>query len=401
MEFSKEMRGTHTLYLPAMLDHHFPLVRHAMRGEGYRVMVLKNKPDEDKCPPNCGCYPVSRMVGQMVTALEDGTCENPRRSAFLLPPAGAGCAGENHFRPIEMALESAGYPNVPVLALDVHAKQVYPGLSVTPGLVRKSLSAMLLSDMLQLCLMDAVPNEAEVGAAKALYKKWIHDLGPQVATGKTCSGTHRREFYQEILESFAALPRVERPVTKVVVTGEPYLKYCSIGNHDLVEQLWQHGCKVWLSGFVGYGICVVDALRERFELAGNRAIKNACGMVRDYAQKLQREMLDMAKEHGLECPSHYDEVKARAETVLEGKRVDDAWYLGADVLDAMASGYTHVVVPCSNGCLGPKRIHRDAMDHVQKAHPEATMTILDFTAPQEEWQKVLEELMKELDDMHE
>ena len=384
MEFTKEMRGTHTLYLPAMLDHHFPLVRHALRGEGYKVLVLKNEPGEGTCPQNCACYPVSRMVGQMLTALESGVCENPRRSAFLLPPAGAGCAGENHFRPIEMALEDAGFPDVPVLALNVREKQFFPGLSLTPGLARKALSAILLGDMLQLCLLDAAPAEAQPGSAEALHRRWVHDLGPQIAAGKTCSGSHRRACYQEILKSFAVLPRSDRPVVKVAVAGEPYLKYCAIGNRDLLHTLWDHGCKVWLSGFVGYGTCVVDSLREQFERGGNRALKNACGMARDYAGKLQREMLDLAAEAGLDHPSHYDEVKARADRALESTRVDDAWYLGADVLDALAAGYDTVAVPCAAGCLGPARIRRDALEAVGRAHPEAEVTILDFTAPEAE-----------------
>ncbi len=389
MEFTKEMRGTHTLYLPAMLDHHFPLIRHALRGEGYQVRVLSGGPVEERCPRNCACYPVSRMVGQMLTALETGICENPRRSAFLLPPAGAGCAGENHFRPIEMSLEDAGFPYVPVLALNVRERQFFSGLSLTPGLVRKALSAILLGDMLQLCLMDAAPAEAEPGAAEALHRRWVHALGPQIAAGKTCSGTHRRTCYQEILKSFAALPRTSRPVVKVALAGEPYLKYCSIGNRDLLRTLWSHGCKVWLSGFVGYGICVVDSLSGQFARSGSRALKNACGMVRDYAEKLQRELLDLAADAGLDHPSYYDEVKARADRELDNIRVDDAWYLGADVLDALAAGYDTVAVPCAEGCLGPQRIGRDALEAVERIHPNADVTILDFTAPDTEREQAL------------
>lgn len=398
MEFTKEMRGTHTLYLPAMLDQHFPLIRHALRGEGYQVRVLSVEPEEEKCPRNCACYPVSRMVGQMLTALETGVCENPRRSAFLLPPAGAGCAGENHFRPIEMALEDAGFPEVPVLALNLREKQVFPGISLTPGLIRKALSAILLGDMLQLCLMDAAPDEAEPGSAEALHRKWVHDLGPQIASGKTCSGSHRRACYMEILKSFKALPRSGRPAVKVVMTGEPYLKYCAAGNRDLLRTLWAHGCKVWLSGFVGYGTCVVDSLRDQFEHNGNRALKNLCGMARDYAGKLQREMLDLAEKAGLDHPSHYDEVKARADAALGSCRVDDAWYLAADILDAGAAGYRTVVVPCAAGCLGPERIAREVLAKVNEHRPELEVTLLDFTAPPEERAQVLDGLLARIEE---
>ena len=346
MEFTKEMRGTHTLYLPAMLDQHFPLIRHALRGEGSQVRVL--------------------------------------------PPAGAGCAGENHFRPIEMALEDAGYPDIPVLALNVRERQFFPGLTLTPGLARKALSAILLGDMLQLCLMDAAPAEAEPGAAEALHRQWLHDLGPQIAAGKTCSGAHRRACCREIVKSFAALPRQNRPVVKIALAGEPYLKYCATGNRDLLHTLWAHGCKVWLSGFVGYGICVVDALQEQFG-------KNACGMARDYAQKLQRELLELADKAGLDHPSLYPAVKERAAQTLGPRPVDDAWYLGADVLDAWEAGYDLVAIPCAAGCLGPDRIRREVLEPVRQARPEARLFLLDCTAPQVEREAALAELLALLD----
>ncbi len=395
MEFTKEMRSTHVLYLPSMLDHHFPLVRHAMRGEGYRVIVLRNKPKEEHIPQGCVCYPMSQMVGQMVTALEDGICENPRRSAFLLPPAGAGCAGENHFRPIENALERAGYGNVPVLALDIHEKQFFSGLSLTPSLARKSISAILIGDLLQLCLMETAPVEEEKGSAEALYKKWVYDLGADIATGKTCSGAHRRKYYEAILESFAALPKVDRPVKKVVIGGEPYLKYCTIGNRDLLRTLWDNNYKVWLSGFVGYGTCVVDALRERFELAGKRTFKNFFVIARDYACKLQKEMFDFMTEHGIDHPSYYDVVKEGAAEALEGIRMDDAWYLGADMIDAMSKGYHQVLIPCADGCLGPKRLERDIVSRVKAVHPEAQVTMLDFTPGQTAHEQALADFLAE------
>lgn len=165
----------------------------------------------------------------------------------------------------------------------------------------------------------------------------------------------------------------------------------------MLRTLWAHGCKVWLSGFVGYGACVVDSLQAQFARDGSRALKNACGMALDYAGKLQREMLDMAARAGLDHPSHYDEVKARADREVKNTRVDDAWYLGADVLDAVEAGYEIVAAPCASGCLGPQRIERDALAAVRAARPRADMTLLDFTAPSEEREAALTALLGKIE----
>ena len=50
-----------------------------------------------------------------------------------------------------------------VLALNVRERQFFSGLSLTPGLVRKALSAILLGDMLQLCLMGCCPGGGRAG----------------------------------------------------------------------------------------------------------------------------------------------------------------------------------------------------------------------------------------------
>lgn len=380
MEFTKEMRNGYTIYLPAMLDHHFPLIRQAMRGEGYKVRVLKNDVGERVLPRNCACYPVSRMVGQMVAALESGVCENPNRSAFLLPPAGAGCRGENHFLPIEMALEDAGYPKVPILALDVRERQFFPGLSVTPGLVRKALSAVMVGDFLQMCLLDAAPYEAEAGSAEALHRHWVEVLGPRIAEGRLNGGGARRDCYQEIAHSFQTLPRVERATVKAALLGEPYLKYCALGNRDLLRTLWSKGCHVWISGFTGYADCVVDGLRDQFQRSGSRTLKNACVMVRDYVCHLQKELLAAARAADLSCcPSHFTHVMEEGNRHLGDIRVDDCWYLGADGLDAVAHGFEVLVVPHASGCLMWDRISRDALSAVERACPQVRILGLDYS----------------------
>lgn len=54
-----------------------------------------------------------------------------------------------------------------------------------------------------------------------------------------------------------------------------------------------------------------------------------------------------------------------------------------------AAGYDTVAVPCAEGCLGPQRIGRDALEAVERIHPNADVTILDFTAPDTEREQAL------------
>ena len=77
VEFTKEMKKTHTILVPMMLPIHFQFLRNILCKEGYRVEILKTEGqqiiDEGlKNVHNDTCYPALLVIGQMIDALKSG-----------------------------------------------------------------------------------------------------------------------------------------------------------------------------------------------------------------------------------------------------------------------------------------------------------------------------------------
>ncbi|MEG1874315.1 MAG: 2-hydroxyacyl-CoA dehydratase, partial [Angelakisella sp.] len=77
IEFTKEMKKTHTILLPNMLPIHFELLQGILADEGYKVALLKNNgptvvTEGLKYVHNDTCYPALLVIGQMLDALNSG-----------------------------------------------------------------------------------------------------------------------------------------------------------------------------------------------------------------------------------------------------------------------------------------------------------------------------------------
>ena len=105
VEFTKEMKKTHTILVPMMLPIHFQFLRNILCKEGYRVEILKTEGqqiiDEGlKNVHNDTCYPALLVIGQMIDALKSGKYDTAHIALAItgLPTTSIFCA-RHWFRP--------------------------------------------------------------------------------------------------------------------------------------------------------------------------------------------------------------------------------------------------------------------------------------------------------------
>ena len=75
--FTKEMKKTHKILIPNMIDIHFNILVDVFKAEGYDVELLENKGNSVvenglKYVHNDTCYPALLVIGQMIDALNSG-----------------------------------------------------------------------------------------------------------------------------------------------------------------------------------------------------------------------------------------------------------------------------------------------------------------------------------------
>ena len=168
-----------TVLIPSMLDFHFPLLQYAFSSKLYNAVVLKN----DDNVTNIGlryshndlCYPAVLIIGQMISALQSGNYSLDD-TILLIPQAGDACRGSNYIHMIRKALKNAGYEKVPIVSLNIKGLESDYHFSITIGMVRRAIAAIMYGDLLMFLKNQIQPYE-EIELENQKYSgKWILEL---------------------------------------------------------------------------------------------------------------------------------------------------------------------------------------------------------------------------------
>ena len=121
-KFTKDMKATHTILIPTMIDPHFRFMQGVLRDEGYKSVLLKedraNIVEEGlRSVHNDMCYPALLVIGQFIDALKSGEFDT-HKVALLISQTGGGCRASNYINLLRKALEDSGFSYVPAISLN-------------------------------------------------------------------------------------------------------------------------------------------------------------------------------------------------------------------------------------------------------------------------------------------
>lgn len=245
VEFTKTMKGTHTILLPDMLHYHNELLQAAFASCGYRMEIL---PEEKNLPEyslpyisSDYCLPAVLILGQILAAVRSGRFD-PDQIAFMEPQTGGACRAGNYYNSIIESLKRAGYSQIPVISLNAFGKDKHEGFTITPKLLFGAIAAVCFGDLLMTLYQQVRPYESKKGEAKACWERWNRKLCEDIKNGKNISRKRRRELYHQIVHDFAGIPMEERKLRRVGITGEIYIKFSPIGNEHLEQFLQEQNC---------------------------------------------------------------------------------------------------------------------------------------------------------------
>ena len=255
VEFTKDMMD-YTILAPNMLDIHFSLLINVFGQYGYKVELLKNDGrtvvDEGlKLVHNDTCYPALLVIGQLIDALNTGKYD-PDKTALMITQSGGGCRASNYIHLLRKALKKAGYPQVPVISLNLSGLEKNSGFKIRLSMALKMLSSVIYGDLIMLLKNQVEPYEVNVGETNKLVQKWIDDINVMFENRKGYSLKEMRKILPEITKSFADIKIEKTEKVKVGVVGEIYVKYSPLANNHLEEFLFSQGCEVMVPGLLGF-----------------------------------------------------------------------------------------------------------------------------------------------------
>ncbi|HIZ06581.1 MAG TPA: 2-hydroxyacyl-CoA dehydratase, partial [Candidatus Eubacterium avistercoris] len=245
--FTEEMRKNYTIIAPQMSPMHFELLQPAFQAAGYNLEVLDN---DNKTAVNVGlkyvnndaCYPSLIVVGQIMDAVTSGKYD-VNKLAIIVSQTGGGCRASNYIGFIRRALEKAGYPQIPVISLNLSSLEKNPGFKFTLPLIQKGIYALVIGDIFMRCVYATRPYEAVPGSTNALHEKWKKIIIDWITSRKFLSHRKFKRYCREIIRDFDNLERLDIKKPKVGVVGEILVKFLPMANNYLVDLLEAEGAE--------------------------------------------------------------------------------------------------------------------------------------------------------------
>ncbi|RDY29863.1 2-hydroxyacyl-CoA dehydratase [Lachnotalea glycerini] len=382
--FTEEMRKNYTILCPQMSPIHFEMVEPALVSCGYNLKLLgnDNKSSVDiglKYVNNDACYPSLMVVGQIMDAVLSGEYDLDK-TAVIISQTGGGCRASNYIGFIRRALEKAGYPQIPVISLNLSGLEGNPGFKITYKMVKKGVFALVFGDIFMRTLYRMRPYEQISGSANELHRKWV-SICTEFITSKNPSYFKFKQLCRAIIQDFDHLPITDEVKPKVGVVGEILVKFLPAANNYLVELLEKEGAEAVVPDLLDFFLyCFKNTEFKADELGFKKssAIKGKLGIkaiewIRGTAAK------ELRKSHNFTTMSNIDELAEMASKFVSlGNQTGEGWFLTGEMLELIHNETLNIVCAQPFACLPNHVVGKGVIKEIRNKYPLSNIVAIDY-----------------------
>ena len=379
------MAKEYTILMPSMLPIHFELMQVVMQRYGYKVERLSN---EEKSAVDHGvryvhndaCYPAICVIGQFMEALESGKYD-VNKVALIYIQTGGGCRASNYVSLLKKALERAGMPQVPVIAINFSGLEKQPGFKLSAGMLVNIAKAVLYGDLMMALRNQCLVREINKGETDAVTRKWLDELSKQLSSSSP-SLSKVKKTMRLIEKDYEAIERGPE-VPRVGIVGEIYVKYSPLGNNGLEEFLHNEGAETVVPGVLDFCYyCIYNSVND-YKLYGmNKKSIHIWRLAKKFVEKLKDDMNEIIASSGhFQAFSSYGHlIKLAQETKLVGTglKMGEGWLLPAEMMELCDMGVNNIVCTQPFGCLPNHIIGKGMMRPIKERNPEANIVAIDY-----------------------
>ncbi len=386
VEFTEEMRRKgYTILAPQMSPIHFELLVPIFQKHGYNMELL---PSVDPSAVDAGlkyvnndiCYPSILTTGQIMEAATSGRYDM-NKTAFIITQTGGGCRATNYIALIRKGLKEAGLGHVPVIALALKGGtgEHNSGFKLTGGMLKSALPALLLGDLLMMCLYRVRPYEAEAGSTDKLFRKWMDYIKGKL---NDLSLSDAKKMYAAIVKDFDTLPCVNfgsKP--RVGVVGEILVKFHPTANNQIVDIIESEGCEAVVPGLVDFFMFGIlnPALRHQ-ELTPNiKKYLAAMGGVKALEKMRDPIRKALAKSERFEPFGTIEEVAEGASEIIGlGNTMGEGWLLTGEMVELVKEGAPNIVCTQPFACLPNHVVGKAVIKEMRRRYPQSNIVAVDY-----------------------
>ena len=387
VKFTDEERKKHTIIAPQMSPTHFGLFEAVLRANGYRALVLEHATAEDveaglKSVNNDACYPSIMVTGQLVNAFISGKCD-PDNTSIMITQTGGGCRATNYIAFLRKALKEAGYPQVPVVSLNVSGLEGNPGFKITPKLVDGLLKACTWGDLILALTLRIRPYEVHKGDTNAVYNKWQKRLYNDIVNGNR-KKLKMKKVIDEIVADYDAIEideTVKKP--KVGVVGEILVKFHPDANNNIIDVIESEGGEAVMPGLADFFLyCLYSNNFEHENLGVKKSVAMLSNLavwgIESYRKYMSKVMAENPK-FRMRSPNHISEIAEGAKQVLQlGHCTGEGWFLTGEMIELINSGVPNIACVQPFACLPNHVTGKGMIKELRRQFPQANIVAVDY-----------------------
>lgn len=380
--FTKEMKKDWTIIAPQMSPIHFQFIEKAARASGYNIDVLPANDKEAieegiKYVNNDACYPSILVIGQMINALKSGKYD-PNKTALIISQTGGGCRATNYVGFLKKGLREAGFPNVPIISLNVLGMERQPGFKISYRLIKKLMMGVIYGDLFIRVLYRVRPYETVKGSANKLYEYYSEKAFKNVENGNK---NEMNKLVKEIVKAFDTLEINDEVKPKVGIVGEILVKYHPTANNNIVDVLEKEGAEVVVPELLDFFLycCYNSKFKNRY-LSGSSIVKTGCDIAISYIEsyrKVVKKELQNSERFGY--PSSINNLAKKAANVVSlGNQTGEGWLLTGEMVELIESDVNNIVCIQPFACLPNHITGKGMIKALKSKYPLANIVAVDY-----------------------
>ena len=380
--FTKEMKKDWTILAPQMSPIHFQFIEKAARASGYNIDVLPANDKEAieegiKYVNNDACYPSILVIGQMINALKSGKYD-PNKTALIISQTGGGCRATNYVGFLKKGLREAGFPNVPIISLNVLGMERQPGFKISYRLIKKLMMGVIYGDLFIRVLYRVRPYETVKGSANKLYEYYREKVFKNVENGNK---NEMNKLVKEIVKAFDTLEINDEVKPKVGIVGEILVKYHPTANNNIVDVLEKEGAEVVVPELLDFFLycCYNSKFKNRY-LSGSSIVKTGCDIAISYIEsyrKVVKKELQNSERFGY--PSSINNLAKKAANVVSlGNQTGEGWLLTGEMVELIESDVNNIVCIQPFACLPNHITGKGMIKALKSKYPLANIVAVDY-----------------------
>ena len=384
--FGSEDRSR-TILAPYFAEGYSDILPKFFEMAGYNLV---NLPKPDKRSVEWGlryanneiCYPATIVIGDMIKALKEGQYDR-HKIAFAITQTGGQCRASSYLALMKKALISAGYPDIPIIAVGTAGKTInsQPGFQVNwMKLLPTMLPTVIFTDTLLRLYYILAVRERRKGDALAFKEKYMELLKEEVPYNQP------KKIYELMSQMVDAANHIEvydRDVPKIGIVGEIYVKYNKFGHRFISDKLVEEGVEVVFPPILEFFTQEIVNVRKNWEMNLSHRkfsvwvlLKFFKYYINNAVSKAQKIMEKSKYKVAFE---NIKDVAHEAEDILSlSNQFGEGWLISAEISSFARQGIKNVISVQPFGCIANQIISKGIEKKLRKKHPDLNLLFLDY-----------------------